>query len=73
METKKIGWYILSFGVILGIINYSGVLGYITDTPTEPFNSWVLTPIFWTIVALIIIGGLLIIFGRRRSPMQRYQ
>ena len=72
METKKIGWSILLFGFIVGISDYFGLMGYITGKPTEPLSSWVLTPIFWAVVALIVVGGFLIIFGSRKSPMQIY-
>ena len=72
METKKIGWAVLLFGVILGITDYFGIFGFLA-MPTEPFSSWILTPLAWSSVALIIIGAFMIKFGRRKPPMQGYQ
>ena len=73
MVAKKIGWYVLLFGVILGIIDYFGIFEYLTNKPVEPFNfsSWILTPIFWAVVALIIIGAVIVKFGREESSIPR--
>ena len=75
MGTKSIGWYILLFGVVVGIADYFGAMDYLFGNPTEPLNfySWILTPLAWSAVALIIVGTLMIKFGHRRYPMPRYQ
>ena len=45
MATKSIGWYVLLFGVIVGIADYFGVMDYLFGNPTEPLSlsSWILT------------------------------
>jgi hypothetical protein len=75
MGTKSIGWYILLFGVILGISDYLRITDYLFGKSIEPFNfsSWILTPIFWATIALIVVGFLMVKFGSRKSPMPIYQ
>ncbi len=72
METKKVGWYILLAVIIFGVIEYFDVINYLTGKQAEKltFTQWMLTPVAWSIVALILIGIIMIKLGRRRYPMQ---
>ena len=75
MVARKIGWYVLLFGVILGIADYFGLMDYLTGNPTGTLSlsSWVLTPIFWAAVALIVVGVIIVRLGREKYPMPKYR
>lgn len=62
MSARKIGWWLLIPGLILGVIQY------FTDKNPAPFNSWGSPVYFWIIFGLIFIGALMVIFGGKKKP-----